>query len=180
MKQEGRKILNWLSRLWQTKKRAPRARRRRHLPVPVYQQKTPSDCGPAVLRMLFGFFTGRVLPQSSALRLTKWTKDGVYLHEIPRAMRKLTGSRSKRLPNLSAARAALRKGIPVVSNDSVTYADDHAILLVGKTPKGIYAADPNTGEIRLKSTKWMKVASDEFYAIFPPPQRFKPVVKVNK
>ena len=55
-----------------------------------------------------------------------------------------------------------------MTNDALTYEADHAILLVGHTPKGFCIADPAVGEIYWKHERKFFAGADEFIAVVGP------------
>ena len=65
----------------------------------------------------------------------------------------------------AGVRAALKRGEPVISNDDTSYAHNHAILVVGQTPKGFWIADPLVAEVYWRKDEQFFAASDEWIAV---------------
>lgn len=52
-----------------------------------------------------------------------------------------------------------------MTNDSLTFDENHAILLVGETPKGFWIADPRTCEIYWRHEDRFMAGADEIAAV---------------
>ena len=65
-------------------------------------------------------------------------------------------------------RRSLAQQRPVITHDALTYESDHAILLVGATPKGFWIADPAICEIYWRHEKQFFAGAEEFIAIASP------------
>ena len=100
-----------------------------------------------------------------AIKLTKCKPDGASLTHVARVLKCEFGLRPKSLRTRRDVRAALKRGEPVISNDSFTYAEDHAILVVGETAKGFYIADSVVGQIRWKHEDRFMAGASEFIAV---------------
>ena len=84
---------------------------------------------------------------------------------MARVLRREYGLRHKRLKSRKEISAALQRGEPIITNDSITYEHDHAVLLVGMTPKGVWLADPALGGLRWMHQDVLRTAADEFIAV---------------
>jgi hypothetical protein len=110
-------------------------------------------------------YDGRRLSHLKAIQLTKCYPDGACLSYVARVLRKEYGMRHKRLRSRREISAALKRGDPIITNDSITYEHDHAVLLVGTTPKGVWLADPAIGGLRWMHQDVLRTAADEFIAV---------------
>jgi len=137
------------------------------LPIKVHRQWTSYSCTASVAQMVAQHYGFRLL-HHQAIRLIKCRPDGATLGTVARALKRAYGLQARRLRSKSQLRAALNNGQPVMTNDSVTYEDDHAILLIGQTPKGFWVADPAVGEVYWKHERQFLAAADEFIAVSGP------------
>lgn len=181
-KTDMRKLANWFNRLRFTARSKEvlsitssrsatdrRPRQRRHMPIPIYQQKYAYSCVAAVTQMIYGFYTGKHLPHAKAVELTGCNPDGAELIVAAQVSKMLCGSTHRKRRTLLSAKHELTKKSLVVCNDDRSYVDPHAILLCGATPAGVYVCDPNTALIEWRSDKWLlRAGANEFIVIRPP------------
>lgn len=137
------------------------------LEVKVHRQWTSYSCTAAVAQMVAHYY-GIKLGHRKAIALTRCRPDGATLHSVAKALKRSHGLRHRALRSRSAVRSALRRGEPVITNDDQTYENDHAILLVGETPKGFWIADPAIGEIYWRHERRFFAGADEFIAVSGP------------
>lgn len=177
-----KKFVAWWSPKPQPNKSETPRRKRNHLRFTLYRQQYDFSCVPTVLQMVYSYVSrGKYLSHAEAIKKTKCNSTGAMLDEVGKAMVKLCGTSTKRLTTLASVKTALKNGIPVVSNDAITYDSDHATLLCGATKSGVYVADPNTGKITWRSENWLRNVADEFIAIIPPqPRQMKPPIFIKK
>lgn len=131
------------------------------LPIEPMQQETSFSCVASVLQMLDRYYTGFNMTHDQAIALTRCNPDGAELNIIGKILRR----KRQALQGIRAMRRALRDGHPIATDDNETYADPHAILVHGETPKGFWFVDPSSGEEVWKPANWFR-ASTEFL-IFP-------------
>ncbi len=110
-------------------------KKRSSLPVKVVRQWTSYSCTAAVAQMVAEYHDIR-LGHRKAIALAKCKPDGATLPFVARALKREHGLQHKKLRSRAQVRAALRRGEPVMSNDSMTYDSDHAIIVIGETTKG--------------------------------------------
>ena len=134
------------------------------LQIKVVRQWTSYSCTAAVAQMVAGYHDIR-LGHRKAIELTKCRPDGATLPFIARALKREHGLRHRTLRTRLQVRAALRRGEPVMSNDSMTYESDHAILVIGATNKGFWIVDPAIGQILWRHERQFFKAADEFIAV---------------
>ena len=53
----------------------------------------------------------------------------------------------------------------MITTDNVSYENDHAVLLVGETPKGYWIADPAVCEVYWRHEDQVKAGASEFIAV---------------
>lgn len=136
----------------------------RCLPVKPYRQWTPYSCCASVFQMVAAYYGVRV-SHLKAIKLTRCHPDGASLTSVARVLKREYRLRPKHLTSKRQVRAALKRGEPVISNDSLTYEDDHAILVVGQTAKGFYCVDPVLGQVRWKHQQRFMAGAHEFIAV---------------
>ena len=132
--------------------------------VKVVRQWTSYSCTAAVAQMVAGYHDIR-LGHRKAIELTKCRPDGATLPFVARALKREHGLQHRTLRSRAQVRAALRGGVPVMSNDSATYESDHAILVIGATNKGFWIADPAIGQILWRHERQFFEAANEFIAV---------------
>jgi len=132
--------------------------------IKVVRQWTSYSCTAAVAQMVAGYHDIR-LGHRKAIELTKCRPDGATLESVADALNLEYGLRFKTLKRASQVRAALRGGVPVMSHDALTYANDHAILVVGQTPKGFWIADPVPAQIYWRHERQFFKSANEFIAV---------------
>lgn len=137
------------------------------LDVMMHRQWTNYSCTAAVAQMVAHYY-GIQIGHRKAIALTKCKPDGASLSAVARALKKSHGLRPRTLRVRSQIRSALQKGQPVMTNDSLTYENNHAILLVGETPKGFWIADPAIGEVYWRHERSFFAAAEEFIAVAGP------------
>lgn len=143
-------------------------RKRHHLPVVVVRQHYSYSCCPAVFQTLHHFLTGEMVSHHRAIRLTRCTRaEGALFEDVVAALCRVSKARARSLKGVAAVKAALIAGQPVIACDNATYADPHAVLLIGATRKGVYVMDPNKAEISWRRTEWLCAALGEFIAVVP-------------
>lgn len=146
--------------------RCPRTAHTSHrLPIRPVQQWTPFSCTAAVLQAVHHYLGGEKLGHLRAIKLMNCCPDGAPLGQIASLVKRRFRCRSKRLRTAHSIRAALRRGIPVLASDDLTYSDGHAILVTGFTAKGYWTMDPAVGRLRWRTQRRLLAASDEFIAI---------------
>ena len=134
------------------------------LPIKATRQWTEYSCTAAVAQMVAAYY-GIKVGHRKAIELTKCKPDGATLEYVARMLNRQYGLTPKALRTIGQIRKALVDGHPVMSNDALTYTDDHAILLVGQTPKGFWIADPAVCEIYWRREDKFKAGAHEFIAI---------------
>ena len=102
-----------------------------------------------------------------AISLTACKPDGSTLQDVAKALKREHGLKHRTLKR-AGVRGALKKGMPVMSHDAVSHSGDHAILVIGQTPKGFWIADPSYGEIYWRRDDQFFNAADEFIAMGGP------------
>ena len=132
--------------------------------VKAVRQWTSYSCTAAVAQMVAGYHDIR-LGHRKAIELTKCRPDGATLPFVARALKREHGLQHRTLRSRAQVRAALRRGEPVMSNDSVTYENNHAILVIGATTKGFWIADPAVGEIYWRHERQFFAFSQEYIAV---------------
>ncbi len=137
------------------------------LDIQVHRQWTSFSCTAAVAQMVAHHYGIRI-GHRAAISLTDCKPDGATLTSVATALKRSHGLRSRTLKTRLAIRSALRGGEPVMTNDALTYNEDHAILLVGETPKGFWIADPAIGEIYRRHERSFFAGADEFIAVAGP------------
>lgn len=147
---------------WRKHKKA--SPKRTALQVKVVRQWTSYSCTAAVAQMVAGYHDIR-LGHRKAIELTKCRPDGATLPFVARALKREHGLQHRKLRSRAQVRAALRRGEPVMSNDSMTYDSDHAILVIGATIKGFWIADPAVGEIYWRHERQFFAFSQEYIAV---------------
>jgi|GEM_PF-4643539 len=145
-----------------TKQPTPRAHQ-----VKVHRQWTSYSCTAAVAQMVSHYY-GIRLGHRAAIQLTDCRPDGATLTSVARALKRSYGLKPRTLRTRAQVRSALKQQQPVISNDALTYENDHAILVIGSTPKGFYIADPAVGEIYWRHERRFLAGADEFIAISGP------------
>ncbi len=110
-------------------------------------------------------YYGVKISHREAISLTGCRPDGALLVDVAQELHRQHGLKMQTLRSASAVRKALRSGYPVISDDSVSYRENHAILVVGETPKGFWIADPAICEIYWRHEKQFLEGADEFIAI---------------
>ena len=113
-------------------------------------------------------YYGIRLGHRAAIHLTDCRPDGATLTSVARALKRNYGLKPRTLRTRAQVRTALKREQPVMSNDALTYENDHAILVIGSTPKGFWIADPAVGEIYWRHDRQFFAGSDEFIAISGP------------
>lgn len=108
----------------------------RCLGVKAHRQWTTYSCCAAVFQMVAHYY-GFKVSHLRAIKLTKYKPDGASLQSVARVLKREYKLTTKRLRTRKQIRAALRRGEPVITDDNQTYEDNHAILLVGETAKGV-------------------------------------------
>ena len=149
--------------------------RRRHarkackgsIQIKMHRQWTSYSCTASVAQMVAHYY-GIRLGHQKAIKLTRCKPDGADLGDVAKALNRSHGLLHRILKSRSQVRAALRNGQPVMTNDSLTYEADHAILLVGQTPCGFWIADPAVGEIYWRHERSFFAGADEFIAVSGP------------
>ena len=101
----------------------------------------PYSCTAAVAQMVTQYY-GIKLSHRAAIELAGCQPDGATLSSVAKALKKSHGLRHRTLRKQSEVREALVRGEPVMSNDALTYENDHAILVIGATAKGFEIAYP--------------------------------------
>jgi len=133
------------------------------LRVKVHRQWTPYSCTAAVAQMVAHYY-GVKMSHREAINLTQCKPDGARLSDVAKALKMEHGLKHRRLRR-DDVRRALRKGIPVMSGDSVTHEHDHAILLIGATAKGFWVADPLVAEMIWRRDGEVFAGADAFVAV---------------
>ena len=136
----------------------------RALQVKAHRQWTSYSCTAAVAQMVTHYY-GIKLGHRAAIALTRCHPDGASLSTVARALKRAYGLQPRTLQKRAEVRVALDRQQPVISNDALTYEHDHAILVIGATPKGFWIADPAVGEIYWRHQRQFFAAADEFIAI---------------
>ena len=139
----------------------------RTLQVKMHRQRTSFSCTAAVAQMVSHYY-GIRLGHRAAIHLTDCRPDGATLTSVARALKRNYGLKPRTLRTRAQVRTALKQQQPVISNDALTYANDHAILVIGSTPKGFWIADPAVGEIYWRHDRQFFAGADEFIAICGP------------
>jgi ABC-type bacteriocin/lantibiotic exporter with double-glycine peptidase domain len=137
------------------------------LKVKAHRQWTTYSCTASVAQMVTHYY-GIRLGHRKAIALTACRPDGATLGSVARALKRTHGLRPRTLRTRLQVRCALRRGEPVMTNDEFTYTSDHAILLVGETPKGFWIADPAIGEVYWRHERRFFAGADQFIAIAEP------------
>lgn len=142
------------------------------LQIKLHRQWTTYSCTAAVAQMVLHYY-GIKVSHREAINLTDCRPDGAYLADVAKKLRLEYGFKIQFLKSAAGIRRALRRGEPVITNDSASYVEDHAILLVGETPKGFWIADPAICEIYWRHEKQFLESAGEFIAVsrpkIPPP-----------
>ena len=136
----------------------------RCLKVKLHRQWTNFSCTAAVAQMVCHYY-GIKLTHVKAIKLTKCLPDGASLPFVARMLRQEYGLTIKSLKTKAQVHAALKRGEPVITNDSVSYSNNHAVLLVGETPKGLWIADPAVCEVYWRHENQVMAGADEFIAV---------------
>jgi ABC-type bacteriocin/lantibiotic exporter with double-glycine peptidase domain len=136
----------------------------RCLPVKAFRQWTGYSCCASVLQMVADYY-GNSVSHLRAIKLTGCRPDGASLTHVARVLRREYGLHPKHLKSKAQIRAAIQRGEPVIANDFISYLNNHAILLVGETPKGFWVADPVVGQIRWRHERQMMAGADEWIAV---------------
>ena len=84
---------------------------------------------------------------------------------VAKVLRREYKLKTKTLRTRASVRAALKRGEPVITTDNVSYENDHAVLLVGETPKGYWIADPAVCEVYWRHEDQVKAGASEFIAV---------------
>jgi len=134
-------------------------------PLLLVRQKYSFSCTASVLQTAHHFLCGEVLSHENAIRLTNCRPDGASLVKVARILQKLSGALWTPLQSVCSVRRALDAGNLVIAADSLTYVDDHAVLLVGVTSCGLYVFDPATGRVHWRRDQWARDASGEFIVL---------------
>ena len=132
------------------------------IPVKMKRQWTHFSCTAAVLQMVahhYGIKMGHI----EAITLTGCTMDGAALTAIADVLKE-SGLKTRHVTS-SGVRRALQRGQPVISHDAVSYQSDHAILVIGQTPKGFWIADPLVAEMRWEKEARFLQMSEEWIAV---------------
>lgn len=131
------------------------------LDISPLQQQTPHSCVASVLQMLSRYYDHFPMTHEQAMVLTKCEPDGAMLECIG----PILGRKCKPLSGLEDVADTLEFGHPVISNDSVTYIDNHAILIIGYSRLGFHFIDPATGTLKWRRIEWFQKASSEFFIL---------------
>lgn len=134
------------------------------LRIKVHRQWTDYSCTAAVSQMVLHYY-GIDIGHRKAIELTGCKSDGAILSDVANILAREYGFAVRELSAKSQIRKALQQGYPVMTNDSVSFAENHAILCVGETPKGFWIADPRTCEIYWKHEDRIMAGADECLAI---------------
>ena len=142
--QEDR-IARFLRSFFPNNKRT-RKRKKGALGIPPKRQWTSYSCTASVAQMVAHYYGIRI-GHRKAIEMTQCKPDGATLAAVAQALRLSHRLRPRTLRSKAQIKAALRQGQPVMTNDDLNYISDHAILLVGETPKGFWIADPAIGKV---------------------------------
>ena len=137
------------------------------LGVKAHRQFTSFSCCAAVYQMVAHYY-GFKVSHLKAIKLTKCYPNGSSLVHVARVLKREHGLSTKSLRTRKQIRNALQNGQPVITHDELSYEHDHAILLVGQTPKGFWLADPVLGQIHWKNENRVMAAASEFIAVGAP------------
>jgi len=129
-----------------------------------YRQEHSYSCGAAVMQALSNHL-GKELTHAQAIRLTRCKPNGATLERLANALMALHGCVVRRLKQASAIRCAIADGAMVLAGDTLTYVNDHAILIYGFTHNGFFYLDPARGATFWQPDDWFFEAGDEFIAI---------------
>lgn len=144
LKKETRRALRIL-RSWKRERRMMRRsipprhhRDSLRLPVRPYQQWTGYSCSASVAQMAYEYVSGERMGHRQAIKITRCKPDGATLESVAKVLKRKTGCVTRELPRRHAAlRSALSKGSVILAGDTKEHESDHAILLVGFTPRGV-------------------------------------------
>ena len=134
------------------------------LRIKLARQWTDYSCTAAVAQMVTNYY-GIDLSHRKAIELTGCKPDGAMLSDVGDRLAAEYGLKVRSLRTKTQIRKALQREQPVMTNDSLTYDENHAILLVGETPKGFWIADPRTCEIYWWHEDRLMAGADEFIAV---------------
>lgn len=134
------------------------------LAIKIQRQWTPYSCTAAVAQMVARYY-GIKLSHRAAIELAGCHPDGATLSSVAKALKKSHGLRHRALRKQSEVREALARGLPVMSNDALTYENNHAILAIGATAKGFWIADPLLGEVYWRHERQFFKSANEFIAV---------------
>ena len=110
-------------------------------------------------------YYGINLSHRKAIELTGCRPDGAILSEVADTLAREYGFQIRHLKTKAGIRKALRRKQPVMTDDSVSFRENHAILLVGETSKGFWIADPRTCEIYWRHEDRYMAGADEAIAV---------------
>ena len=133
------------------------------LQVKVHRQWTPYSCTASVAQMVAHYY-GMKMSHRQAIKLTQCKPDGATLEDVAKALKREHGLKHRTLRR-GDVRGTLRKGLPVMSNDAISHSGDHAILVIGQTPKGFWIVDPGYSEILWRHETQFFAASNEYIAV---------------
>jgi hypothetical protein len=136
----------------------------RCLKLKLHRQWATYSCTAAVAQMVAHYY-GFNMSHREAIKLTQCHPDGASLAFVARMLKKQCALSTKSLHTRAEIRSALKRGEPVMGNDGVNYGNNHAILLIGETPKGFYVADPAVCEIFWRHEDQVITAGEEFIAV---------------
>jgi len=146
---------------WNSTKKVPR---KKGLQIKVQRQWTNYSCCAAVAQMVAQYY-GIRLGHRKAIQLTKCKPNGTTLEKVGKVLSREYGLVARSLRTKNQIRRSLQQEYPVMTNDSLTYVEDHAILLVGETPKGFWIADPATCSLYWRHEDRVMAGADEFIAV---------------
>jgi hypothetical protein len=155
----------WTREITRPRRTVSVAGHRVHLLQPRRQWTTYS-CAASVTQMAYGFVTGKRMGHRKAIDLTKCRPNGATLDKVAAVLKRKTKCVARDLPRRhSSLKSALSKGSVLLAGDSKTYDDEHAIIILGFSPRGYWLVDPAVGVFTWRNKKRVMTASDQFIAV---------------
>jgi len=135
------------------------------IPVWPCRQWTRYSCSAAVLQMGIRHVTGQRLNHLAAIRLTECQPDGCTLARLQSVFRKQGARvRSVRL-SVRVFSRVLDDGHLIVAGDTLSWREDHVILVIGYTANRFWIIDPIIGLATLRAKRFVVLSADSAFEI---------------